>query len=202
MLFVTHLIDKGMQSSTVRSYVSAIKKILIEDGYQWNNTKILLSSLTRACRLVNDHVKTRLGINVGLLEVLLFEIQRFFRKNNKNQPYLVLLYQTIFALGYYGLMRVGKLTFSKHIKKATYVHLATNKQQILIVLYSSKTHSKANRPQKIKITADVRNIEQRQKRNFCPFTLMSRYMVEEVILKMTMNLFSFSEIVVWFGRGM
>ena len=39
MLFVTNLVDKGMQSSSVKSYVSAVKRILINDGYQWDNTK-------------------------------------------------------------------------------------------------------------------------------------------------------------------
>ena len=174
---MAHLIDKGMQSSTVKSYVSAIKKILIKDGYEWNNTKVLLSSLTCACRLVHDHVKMRLGISIGLLEVILFEIQRFFRSKNNNQPYLELLYQTIFILGYYGLMRVGELTFSEHVIKATNVHLAMNKQSILIVLYSSKTHSKANRPQKIKITTGHQNLENKYKRNFCPFMLMNKYML-------------------------
>ena len=58
MLFVAHLIDRGLQSSTVRSYISAIKKVLVEDAYAWNDTKILLTSLTKACWIVNDQVQT------------------------------------------------------------------------------------------------------------------------------------------------
>ena len=74
-LFIANMIENGSQSNSVKSYVSAIKRILIDDGYQWDDTKILLSSLTRACRIINDKVKTRLPIQCGLLELILFEIQ-------------------------------------------------------------------------------------------------------------------------------
>ena len=65
-------IDQGMQSSTVKSYVSAIKKTLIDDGYSWDDNKVLVSSLTKACRIINDRVMTRLPINCSLLEMMLF----------------------------------------------------------------------------------------------------------------------------------
>ena len=75
-LFIGHLIDKGIQSSTIKSYVSAIKKTLVDDDYEWQDNRVLLGSLTRACKLVNDRVKTRLPVQRGLLDLLLFEIQR------------------------------------------------------------------------------------------------------------------------------
>ena len=53
-LFVRYLINKGMQSSSIKTYVSAIKKVLTEDGYEWDQTIILLTSLTHECRLCND----------------------------------------------------------------------------------------------------------------------------------------------------
>ena len=80
MLFITNLVGKGFQSSSIKSYVSAVKRILINDRYQWDNTKILILSLTRACRLINDQVRTRLGISKGLLELVLFENEKIFRK--------------------------------------------------------------------------------------------------------------------------
>ena len=173
-LFMGNLIEKGMQSSTVKTYVSAIKKILTDDGYEWNDNKILLTPLTRACRLVNDRVKTRLGITRGLLELLLFELERIYSQNS--QLYLEILYKAILVLGYYSLMRVGELTFSCHVAKAANVHVAMNKCKILVVLYSSKTHSKANRPQKIKITKD-KNAQATGVLNFCPFNLLKNYVL-------------------------
>ena len=53
-LFLGHKIEQGMKSTAVKCYVSAIKKLLVEDGYEWDDQKILLGSLTRACKLIND----------------------------------------------------------------------------------------------------------------------------------------------------
>ena len=150
ILYIGYLVHNGMQFSMIKSYVSVIKKTLVDDGYDWNDEKVLLTSFTKGCRLVNDKVKTRLGITKGLLELLLFEIERVFWA--KSQCYLEIMYKAMFALGYYGLMRIGKLTYSCHVVKAANVHIAKNKCKILVVLYSSKTHSEAVRPQKIRIT--------------------------------------------------
>ena len=169
-LFVGYLVEKGYQSSTVKSYVSAIKKMLLIDGYRWNDKAVLLSSLTRACRLKNDSVRTRLPIQCGLLEMILFEVQRSFG----TQPYLQTMYKALFGLGYYGLMRVRELTYSQHVIKAKDVHLARNKRKLLLVLYSSKTHDCGMRPQKIKITAN-KTVRYYNNRNFCPFNLMRDY---------------------------
>ena len=173
-LFIGHLINEGMQSSTIKSYVSAIKKLLVIDGYKWKDELVLLGTLTRACRLTNDLVRTRLPIHGSLLELILFEFQREF----SSQPYLQALYKALFALGYYGLMRVGELTMNEgnHAVRAANIHIASNKQKMLILLYTSKTHSEAVKPQKIKITA----LQQEKggcsiQRHFCPFRLLREY---------------------------
>ena len=62
-----------MQSATVKSYVSAIKAILKADKYEWDEQKVLLSSLTKAYKLTNDVLDCRLPIQKGLLEMILFE---------------------------------------------------------------------------------------------------------------------------------
>ena len=171
------IIDRGLQSQSVKTYVSAIKRVLQNDGYIWNEDKLVLGSLTKATRIINDHVKTRLPIQCGLLELILFEIQRIFR--SKNQIYLEKLYKAIFILGYYGMLRAGELCLSNisdHTVKAQNFHLACNKEKILIVLYSSKTHGKGNIPQKIKISSiknDTRNTY--VYRNFCPFKVIGEY---------------------------
>ena len=162
-LYCTYLIDLGNQSSTIKSYVSAIKSTLRVDGYLWCNNKILLEALVKACKLKNDHVTYRYPIRLGLLEMLMFEIQRFY----DTQPYLVKLYQAVFALGYYGLMRIGELTQGDHTLKAKDIHVARNKNKILIVLHSSKTHGKDKEPQTIAITA-VENYKSKRQ-FFCPF---------------------------------
>ena len=174
LLFCAYLIEEGAQSQTVRSYMSAIKGILIDDGYLWNDNQMLISSLTRACKLENDVVKSRLPIQSGLLELLLFEIKREF---GGKQPYLEATYLAMFALSYYGLLRIGELTSSEHALKAKDIQVGTNKDKILIVLRSSKTHGKESPPQLIKISAvNGRNTDFGKHRFFCPFTLTRNYL--------------------------
>ena len=170
-LFAAHIVDRGMQSQTVKSYMSAIKKTLITDGYNWEDNNVLLTTLTRACKLINDKVRTRLPIRCPLLELILFEIQRKF-----NQKYLIIMYQALYILGYYGMMRVGELTYTPHVLRAKDVHMGVNKDKLMLVLYSSKTHDFSSRPQKIKITSNKeRQLENKFNRNFCPFETVHKY---------------------------
>ena len=57
---------------------------------------------------------------------------------------------------YYGLMRVGEVSQGDHPVKARDIHAATNKDKILVILRSSKTHGKSTYPQKIKITGNTK----------------------------------------------
>ena len=169
-LYGAYLVDLGRQSSTIRSYISAIKGVLKSDGYQWDDNKVLLNTITRACKLTNDQLKTRLPIQIGLLELILFQVDRIYHASG--QPYLGILFKTLFIFSYYGLFRVGELASSPHTIKASDVHIAENKNKIFIILYSSKTHGKESRPQKVKIVAN----NNWNKRHFCPFKLARLYM--------------------------
>ena len=146
------------------------------DGYDWNDKLVLVRSLAKACRLINDRVRTRLLIHCGLLEMILFEVQRIF--TTKKQWYLELMNKTLFMVAYYGLMRIGELTLSQHILKAKNVHMAKNKDKLMLVLYSSKTHNKGSKPQKIKLTANhIEKSGQYRKRHFCPFKLTREFIL-------------------------
>ena len=112
---------------------------------------MLTASLTRACKLINDRVNIRMPIHCSLLEMLLFEIERLY---DSSQIYLQYIYKALYALCYYGMMRVGEVTLSEHMLKVKNVHLATNKDKLLMILYSSKTHDLSARAQKIKITSN------------------------------------------------
>ena len=71
-IFCAYLIQKGLQSSTIKSYISAIKAVLRDDGYSWDEQRGVLSSLTQACKLQNDRIKCRLLIQKGLLKLIFF----------------------------------------------------------------------------------------------------------------------------------
>ena len=174
-MFGAYLVDKGIQSSTLKSYFSAIKHVLKQDGYIWSDSRAILSSLVRGCKLENDRVKIRLPIHKGLMELLLFELERYY--SDSPQPYLECLYQTIICLGYYGMLRVGEMTLSDHTIKASNVHVGNNKDKILLVLYTSKTHGQESGPQKIKVSAiPTKNNRTNTTRFFCPVKLVIHYM--------------------------
>ena len=83
LVFTVHkLINEGRQSSTLKSYISAIKSKLNGDGYKWNEDLVLFSALTKACKLKNDTVLNRFPISIGLLEILLFELDRMIVNEN------------------------------------------------------------------------------------------------------------------------
>ena len=205
-IYCTHLIcEKGLQSSTVRSYISAIKWVLKNDDYNWDDGKLLLNTLTKSCKVKNDKVKTRLPIQKGLLEMVLFELRRKFC----DQPYLEALYISAFLLAYYGLMRVGEITASPHSVKAVDIYKAneyTPKKRVFIVLRSSKTHDTSMLPQKIKIhgfnSLEIVNndeskcytIKDKRKHHFCPVDWIVKFteMRNPIVLE-SENLFIFRD---------
>ena len=155
-LFCAYLVEKGNKSETLKSYVSAIKNVLLVDGYKWDDSLIVLETITKACRLLNDTVLNRFPIHIGMLEMILFEIQRMFPED----IYRELLFKTIFIVSYYGMLRISEAVTDfqnrhslDHAVKAVNVHIGQNKPKMMLVLYSSKTHGKESRPQKVKISA-------------------------------------------------
>ena len=78
--FGAFLEDSGVKSTTLRCYFSAIKNILTRDSYHWDDNKVLLSSLIRGCKIKNNVVRTKIPIQGHLLEMLLFEVERKYRK--------------------------------------------------------------------------------------------------------------------------
>ena len=109
-VFCAYLIERGTQSSTIKSYISAIKAILLNIDYEWKEGVILLNSLVHACRLQNDRLCCRLPIQRNLFEQVLFELDRVF----DTQLYLNKMYKACFCLAYYGMMRVGELMDGPH----------------------------------------------------------------------------------------
>ena len=157
-LFGAHLVDGGVQSSTLKSYISAIKFILRQDGYQWDNNKAILSSLVKGCKLENDRVKIKLCIQKNLFEMLIFELERLFGEENV-QPYLETMYKAIFCLAYYGMMRVGEVTMGTHTLKAGDIHVSEKKDKNLgcfVHIKNSRKRVKTTKDKNIRSTQDSR----------------------------------------------
>ena len=184
MLYCAHLVtDRKVQSATLKSYVSAIKQTLLTDGYQWNHNLFMISTFTESCQLENDVLTTRLPIQKRLLETILFEVGRMYKKQN----YLEILYKTMFCFAYYGLLRIGEIANGDHPIKVTNVHLSKDRTQLLVILYTSKTHGRRHRPQKVTIKAEPRI-------RFCPVKLANLYSeMRESYSSPNENYFMFSD---------
>lgn len=150
ILFAAYLIDNHRKSQTVKSYISAIKAVLQANRITVNEDVYLLQSLTRACWLTQDTVYIKLPIRHEILQALIEATSDYY--NQQGQNYLAVLFPVMFSTAYYGLLRVGELTHGDHVIKAKDVHLADNKQKFLLLLRTSKTHTKADYPQSITIT--------------------------------------------------
>ena len=176
-LFVGHLIHEKKQSSTVKSYVSAIEAVLKTHDINIDEDTYLLASLIRACKLKNDSVRTRFPIQKGMLHVLLHKVEEYYSK----QLYLSLLYCTLFCTTYYGMFRISEVT-GCHTILAKDVQIATNKKKILFVLRSLKTHQEGSMPQIIKISStDQRNSAKHTNtypqpgHAVCPYDLLRKF---------------------------
>ena len=176
ILYIGFLVDSKRKSTTIRSYISAIKAVLKEDGVDMNEDKFLLASLTRACKLINDKVKTRLPIQKGVLNIIIDELETIF----SDQWYLKVLYQALFSTAYFGLFRVSELTQGLHPILARDVHIAENKCKLLFVLRTSKTHGLGVKPQIVKITSTTTGGAETKITKFpdsrCPYQLLRRYL--------------------------
>ena len=114
-------------------------------------------------------------IRRALLNIILEKFNIIFG----GQPYLLLLYRALFSTAYFGLFRVGELTLSDHVVRASNVHIATNKKKLMFILFTSKTHGMNVKPQTIKITSEKVKDSSRGSKDysFCPFYLLQQYLL-------------------------
>ena len=174
-LFLAHMVNTGKKSTTLRCYLSAIKSILMDGDFELQEDQIRLRVIVRSCRLHNNKLKPSFPIKLNLLELILFEVKRLYH----DQFYFCILYQTLFAIAYYGMFRIGELVQGPHVVRAKNVHLALNKNKIQFLLFTSKTHSEKDRLQKVKISDSRHDFNASQSRrsakHFCPFQLLTNY---------------------------
>ena len=123
----------------VKSYLSAIKAVLMEIGVRLSEDNYLLTSLTRACKLKNDQIIMKLPITKDVLKLIINAVTKLYAVQ-KSQPYLLCLFKVVYTAAYFGLLRIGEIAKSEHAILARNVHIGTNKNKILFILETSKTH--------------------------------------------------------------
>lgn len=158
---------KKLQSSTLKSYISAIKQVLITEGYEINEDRVVLDSIIRTTKARNDKLIKRLPIGYHRLNTILNHVTQLFDK----QPFLCALYRAMYASAYHGLLRIGEVTLSDHVIKARDVHIGDNKRKVQMVLWTSKTHTTSDPPQIVTFycTCHITHPD------YCPFEIVSIY---------------------------
>ena len=159
----------------MRTYISAIKGVLAEDDIIVETDSFLLTSLIRACRLQNDQVIIRLPIYKELLHLIIYDIEKHFSQ----EPYLANLYKAMLLAGYYGLLRAGELAAGPHVLLAKDVYTGKNKNKFLFVLWTSKTHDRGAKPQRIKVSCHKAEVNASKSNEallyYCPFKSLDNY---------------------------
>ena len=77
-LFIGYLVDQNKQSLTIKSYISAIKAVLKEDGFKISEDQFLIASLTKACKIKNDSLRVRFPIQRDVLRMILAQLDKYF----------------------------------------------------------------------------------------------------------------------------
>ena len=141
--------------------------------YDWDDNRVLLGTLTGACKTLNDQFRTRLPIHKRLLELLILKLKDCTTVNptwNKCTKCFSWLPTTEW------LDLVSWQWVITQWKPKTCISLK-NKKKILFILYSSKTHGKNKKPQKIKIAASQdAHMGHQRKQFFCPFLEPREYL--------------------------
>ena len=163
--------NQERQSATIKSYISAIKAVLREDGVKLEQDNYLLASLTKACKIKKDRLTIRFPIQKKVLRLLLNQADIMYH----DQLYRKRLFRAMFATAYYGMFRVGEITRGNHPILAKNVHLGINKNKLLIYLESSKTHSKGSDPQIVKINELKKNNHPQD--SYCPFNILREFLI-------------------------
>ena len=97
------------------------------------------------------------------------------------QVYLKTLYSALVTSAYYGLLHIGEVSASPHVLLAKNVHVGVNKNKILFIFMTSKTHNEGDKPQMVKITSspscNAGGIDQSCTK-YCPFHLLKQYIAK------------------------
>lgn len=173
VLYTTFLADNIYEEATIRSYLSAIRHELKQDGVILHEDRCKLEAIIRSSRYKNKGKRDRQGISQQMLHHLLDQVDYKYH----DQQYLKHLYKAMFVLGYYCLLRVSELTSGKHPILAKNVTAAKNKLKIQVTLLTSKTHRLRDRKQVIRFPDPDEEVDAFKWLNtkYCPFTIIDDY---------------------------
>ena len=114
-LFVTFLRKNGYKYGTIKTYSSAISFFHKIAGFKDPGTSYLVVKTLEGLRKVDGSVDLRLPITVVLLESLVSKAL----PEVCAEGYNYLLYRAMYIVAFFGLLRVGELTFASNDQQHT-----------------------------------------------------------------------------------
>ena len=87
------------------------------------------------------------------------------------------MYAALFADAFYGLLRIGEVSAGSHVILARNVHVGQNKNKLLFILETSKTHNKGDKLQMVKITCTPTREGVSPNPLYCPFAITKQYLI-------------------------
>lgn len=169
VLFAAFNVEIGNAPATISSYMSGIRYMLRHDGIQVSNMSCKLASIIRACKVANDVVSVRRPIRKKLLKLVITAVEKRFLE--KGQVFLSKLYKAMLVAGYYGYLRIGEMTKSKHNIAGRDMCIALNKNKAILLIRSSKTQKGGTIPTKVEIMPDVEDLGSR----YSPVQILQEY---------------------------
>lgn len=158
IVYLTALVHiKKLQSSTIKAYLSGIRKMLELEDIPLNEDKATVKALVKVCKLENNKVTTRLPINRRMLHAILDQINEHYL--DKGQPYLASLYRAMCSMAYHGLLRVSEFTSGEHNIYVKDVTSSVKTKELQLVLRSSKTHGRGEKPKIIRTPFKADNLK-------------------------------------------
>ena len=136
-MFTAQLIQEGRAGQTVRSYVSAVRSILKEDGIKLTHDYQPLISLLQSTKYTTKPSgQIRLPIQWGLVKLIADDMDNHY---SGVDSYSNIMLKAILMAGYFGLLRIGEMTDSEsnHTIKFCDVHFERQRSKILMVLHTS-----------------------------------------------------------------
>ena len=102
-----------------------------------------------------------------------------------SNSYLCKLYCALFITTYFGLFKISKVVYTEagHAVFAKDVHVGRNKDKLMFIQHTSKTHNRGSKPQIIKIASVVSHPEINSSTadeiahyRYCPFQMIKEYL--------------------------
>ena len=164
-VFVAYLHDQGYAPASIVSYVSAIAYVHKLIGFRDPTSANIVQKLIAGATKVYAPKPSRLPITIVILHRIILGIEEIIPNH-----YHKILLKAMFTTSFFGLMRIGEVTMSKHKTIPLLLsQLQLTIDQAVITITQFK-HNKGNKPVPIPL-------QRMEEHEICPVYNLSQYLL-------------------------